>query len=159
MLPRSQLALKRRCHGDKEDTRMEAPAELNVYRAISFSEPKGYAERILVHVSTADSEKRDGKGRGGKGRRDGAYLPAPYLHAYTYSRPSLYRLISHLRSRPAGRRTRLLETLARNYRATPIFGLKGRIRGRTSVVHPVPRESYTLANGDPRTILVPLRTN
>lgn len=110
MLPRSQVALKRRSHGDKEDTRMEAPAELNVYlSAISFSEPKGYAAYgahpgARGYVSTADSEKRDGKGRGGKGRRDGAYLPAPYLHAYTYSRPSLYRLISHLRSRPAGAR-------------------------------------------------------
>ena len=81
--------------------------------------------------------RRKGTERERETRPHGAYLPAPYLHAYTNEeapyvrihRPSLYRLISHLRSRPAGARTLRLSLAII---ATPIFGFKGYrgIRGK-----------------------------
>lgn len=54
-------------------------------------------------MGTADSEKRDGKGRGGGGRETvPIYQPHIYTRTHTGKslnvRPSLYRLISHLRS-------------------------------------------------------------
>ena len=84
-------------------------------------------------TSTEREREREREGRG-------PTVPIYQPHIYTRTpterplhvrihRPSLYRLISHLRSRPAGARTLRLSLAII---ATPIFGFKGYrgIRGK-----------------------------